>query len=157
MQLVLIVFIFSIMLLPSCNNNDVGGSDNSEINGNQNLESKYGNDYEHYHYLLKNCFCLSSVIFPDETVPEGADWVKLFPCKKKRAFIRVYLFKEQKRAIEFGSNFIKDKKKIQIERSKYSQLELEYDFTVNGPYLFIIRGESKEKLTDFVSCLAGEE
>jgi hypothetical protein len=88
---------------------------------------------------------------------EEAGWHQHYYCEAKRIYLRLFVFESQRAALTYAEEFMKG---IAEQRSKtqgQSRLELIHRWGVNGPLLFIVRGEDEGAVNTVLSHFAGEE
>jgi hypothetical protein len=88
---------------------------------------------------------------------KDALWHKNYYSEEKRIYLSVFIFPNQKKALEYAEQFMK-KIEFQNETTKgQSRFESIYKYVVNGALLYLIRGDDLQTIADLSSHFAGKE
>lgn len=88
---------------------------------------------------------------------EEAVWHKHYYCEAKRIYLRLFVFESQRAALAYAEAFMKKIGDRGEGTRGHSRLELIHRWGVNGPLLFIVRGDDEGAVNTVLSHFAGEE
>ncbi len=146
MKKILILFVL-ITILSYCNNE----------NGKVNVKLDIKKEIKRLKLLL-NKSNLKYNIVPEKTKTKESLWEEHYFFKDTLTYVKVLLFPNKQKALEYGKKLIEDIEKFEeaAKKIQVSRLELIHQYTVNRSFLFIVRGTNTNHVNQFISIFTGK-